>query len=580
MKRAILLTAAAGIIGAAVGVLVGFHLPPRRLALAPASDGSIPGILHVHSIRSDGRGTADEIAAAAARAGLKFVVFTDHGDGTRTPEPPVYRSGVLCLDAVEVSTSGGHYIALDMPAAPYPLGGEARDVVEDVHRLGGFGIAAHPDSPKIELRWREWTAPFDGMEIVNPDTSWRLLAQSSAWRPRLRLVDALFHYPVRPAETMASLLARSDTNMDRWQILATRRRVVGLAGIDAHAKLQPYNADAGDNRWSAPLPDYEASFRTLSTHVTPDRPLSGDATADAATIVRAIRAGHLYTAIDGLASPASLEFTATNERGTAHEGDELAAGGPVSLHVRTNAPPEFIVTVWRGARQVAGESHGPDVEVQAASAAREPDESGVFWVEIHRPGAAMSWIISNPIYVRPPADTRPVPPRPQAALATTSTAIFDGRTGSGWAVEHDTTSLAAFDVAPAAGGPELRVRYGLSNGVKAGQFAALVRAMPDGIGSHDRLTFTARAEKPMRLAVQLRAVESGGVAWRWQRSVYVDTAAREYTVYFDDLVPIGTAPTWQPDVARVRSIMFVVDVANTKPGSSARFWMAKAALQR
>ena len=40
---------------------------------------------------------------AAARAGLKFVVFTDHGDATRPPNPPTYRSGVLCLDGVEVS---------------------------------------------------------------------------------------------------------------------------------------------------------------------------------------------------------------------------------------------------------------------------------------------------------------------------------------------------------------------------------------------------------------------------------------------------------------------------------------------
>ena len=35
----------------------------------------------------------------AARAGLKFIVFTDHGDATRTPDPPAYRSGVLCIDA-------------------------------------------------------------------------------------------------------------------------------------------------------------------------------------------------------------------------------------------------------------------------------------------------------------------------------------------------------------------------------------------------------------------------------------------------------------------------------------------------
>ena len=74
-----------------------------------------------------------------------------------------------------------------MPASPYPLGGEPRDVIEDVHRLGGFGVAAHPDSPKPELQWREWTAPFDGIEIVNPDTSWRVHLREPQWQPKLRL---------------------------------------------------------------------------------------------------------------------------------------------------------------------------------------------------------------------------------------------------------------------------------------------------------------------------------------------------------------------------------------------------------
>src|SRR5580765_1605945 len=126
---------------AAVAVLVTVSLPQRRLALQGGADGTIPGILHVHTNRSDGRSSPDDIAAAAARAGLKFIVFTDHGAATRTPDPPTYRSGVLCLDGVEISTSGGHYVAIDFRASPYPLGGEPRDVVEDVRRLGGFGIA-------------------------------------------------------------------------------------------------------------------------------------------------------------------------------------------------------------------------------------------------------------------------------------------------------------------------------------------------------------------------------------------------------------------------------------------------------
>src|ERR1700738_5100550 len=172
MKR---LAVATAVLLAAFVIAVGVAIPPAHLRLAnPSPDGSVAGILHIHTNRSDGQSGPEAIAAAAAPAGLRFVVFTDHGDATRTPDPPEYRSGVLCLDGVEISTAGGHYIALDMPAAPYPLAGEPRDVVEDVRRLGGFGIAAHPDSPKAQLEWGGWTTTFDGIELLNPDTAWRL----------------------------------------------------------------------------------------------------------------------------------------------------------------------------------------------------------------------------------------------------------------------------------------------------------------------------------------------------------------------------------------------------------------------
>ena len=111
-----------------VAIFVWARLPPKRQILpATFADGTVPGVIHIHSARSDGRGTVEQIAHEAARAGLKFIIITDHGDATRTPDSPVYREGVLCLDGVEISTSGGHYLAIDMPASPYPLAGEARD---------------------------------------------------------------------------------------------------------------------------------------------------------------------------------------------------------------------------------------------------------------------------------------------------------------------------------------------------------------------------------------------------------------------------------------------------------------------
>ena len=241
MKKLVLVTVA---LGAAVAGWVVLTLPPRRAALDRIRDGTIPGIIHIHSTRSDGFSTPDAIAAAAARAGLAFIVFTDHGDATRTPDPPTYRSGVLCLDGVEISTSGGHYVAFDMPASPYPLAGEPRDVVKDVRRLGGFGVVAHPDSPKPQLRWTDWGVPMDGVELLNPDTSWRVLAQQPGWGGRARLLTALVDYPFRSPETIASLVQPSGA-VANWLAIAERRRVVAIAGVFAGDRVILLEGRAG-----------------------------------------------------------------------------------------------------------------------------------------------------------------------------------------------------------------------------------------------------------------------------------------------------------------------------------------------
>jgi hypothetical protein len=582
VKKLLMVTA---VLVAAVAVLIGVTLPPRRLALSPLADGTMAGAFHVHSNRSDGLSGPDEIATAASRAGLKFVVFTDHGDGTRRPDPPAYRSGVLCLDGVEISTNGGHYIALDLPASPYPLAGEARDVVEDVRRLGGFGIAAHPDSPKPQLRWREWTAPFDGMEVLNLDTGWRLWAAQAGrsagkWHARRHIAATLLDYPFRPPETIAGLIRSGDELPLQWAALAARRRVVTFGGVDAHARLD-LGGDPADSRFALPLPSYESSFRVLSIHVRPDSPLSGDAAADGAIVMRAIRAGHLYTAVDAVATPPSFELTATNDHGTVREGDELVAGGPVTLRVSSNAPPGFTTTVWSGADVLSPDRHEQDFTVEA------PAGPAVYSVEIRATGRrgalsaapSLPWIRSNAIYVRSADGGGRLPVR---APATVSEAVFDGRTATGWRAEHDPTSLSVVEAAPVLGGAELRFRYGLAGGVSPGRVAALAFDTPRGTAPNDRLTLTIRAEHPMRISVQLRVGDDQGEAAgeRWQRSLFVDTSNQERTIFFDDLMPVGETRTFRPAYPSIRTVLLVVDATNTRPGDSGRIWIRKAELQR
>ena len=76
------------------------------------------------------------------------------------------------------------------------------------------------------------------------------------------------------------------------------------------------------------LPSYEQVFRTFSIGL-PGLTLSGNAAADARAVIAAIRAGHVFTAIDAFAGPARLAFTARRHRASHAQAGDRVAGRPV-----------------------------------------------------------------------------------------------------------------------------------------------------------------------------------------------------------------------------------------------------------
>jgi len=554
VKRVLLTTAA---LAAAVVVLIIVSLPPRQQRLQPADDGAIAGVMHVHTNRSDGRSDPDTVAAAAARAGLRFVVFTDHGDGTREPDPPTYRSGVLCIDAVEISTDGGHYVAIGLPRAPYPLRGDPRDVVEDVARMGGFGIAAHPDSPKRDLQWGAWAAPFDGIELVNTDTSWRVHAGRSVFHSVPTLLSIVAAYPFRSPETLSRLLTANRTTIRRWLEAAQQRPIVAVAGADAHAQIGLWEFDPIDTNVALPLPGYETSFRSLTVHVRPTQPWTGTAATDFAALLGGLRAGHAYIAIDGLATPASLTFTARNEHGTAAAGDTLEPRGPLTLDITTNAPPAFAIRVWKDGEPFGPEYHEPHVQVAAES-------TGVFTVDVRGPDQddRAPWLISNPIYVRKAS------PRPSSEDAARwrppSTATL--KTIAGWRAETDPASRA--ETVSTAGGVQLD--FSLAPAPARMTHAGAVGVVAGAMKGCEGMTFTIRGERPMRVVAAIRTSFRNVAEEQWHRSVYVDQEPRHYAVSFGDLTPVSANHSPRPPVESMAEVMWVVDDTHAIPGASGR----------
>ena len=548
-RNALRLTAA---VLAAVFLWLLATLPPRPVVASGAVADAIrartvAGAFHVHSTRSDGSGDRDAIAAAAARAGLQFVVTTDHGDATRPPDPPAYLHGVLCVDAVEISTNGGHLIALDMPPSPYPLGGESAAVVEDVIRLGGMPVAAHPDSAKTELGWKDWEAPVAGLEWLNLDSAWRD-------EPRTRLARVAFDSLVRPGPALASLLDRPASTLARWDQIAATRTVVALAGNDAHGGLAR-RSEEGSRRGmpglvSTGLASYDTSFATFALRVVLDEPLTGDAAVDARRLFDAVRAGHLFTAIDAIATPAWVDFRASLGAVQRGMGDVLTFGEGAALTFRSTLPAGATAVLLRGGVKVAESATG-----ELLFSAPAP---GVYRVEV-RASRAVPWLVTNPIYLRSAGAPGMVAAPPVLAGSTVLELSDPGR------VEKDPASMADL-TSSAAGSRDLDFR--LRAGERVSQYVAIAVPLPAGLPKFDRVVFTGRSSAPMRISVQARFNIDGGA--RWAHSVYLSPDSRQVVVPVDRLLP-ADRPSPPPPFESASSLLFVVDLTNASPGGQGRF---------
>lgn len=554
---------------AAVILLILLTLPPATREAQGFIGGHVRrGAFHIHTSRSDGGGTREDVARAAAAAGLDFVIITDHGDGTAQPDPPEYINRVLVIDGVEVTTSAGHYATFGAQQSPYPLGGPPYAVVEDIARLGGFGAAAHPDSPKAGLRWRDWNVPVDGFEWINGDSAWR---DEGA----VTLARALVGYVFRPGPALAGLVEPPWRLLERLDGMSRTRRVVALAGADAHARL-PLTADEEpyESRWMLPAPSYRKSFGAFANLVATGEPISGIAAHDAAVLMRAIRAGRVSFAMTSLAQPSELHFTATalqaNDAGARIPAGSRIPAAPLAFDVRTSdvvkAGTSLVrLRLLRDGRVVRA-VEGP------ALSHRTADSRGVWRVVAtlaHRPG--VPWLLSNPIVVGGPAGAEPAAAGERAPAPAAAFDLSGGR----WDVERQPASSGTV----AAEGTGQRFTYQLAGGEPSGQYAAAVRATGSA-DAWDAVTLAARADGPTRLWVQLR-LSDGGTGQRWGRSVYLDAGTRTVTVPIQSFAPLEPrASASRPNVVQVRAVLVVVDTVNSAPGRAGWVAIERLSLER
>jgi hypothetical protein len=215
---------------------------------------ALVGVVHLHHAPShDTDAPFSDLVRAAEEVGLDFVVLTEHSDRSDDgPLPGAARAGLhrselghrlLVLVGAEFGTEDGHLVGLDIPRA-YANQDESgemlagRVLIDRIHADGGFALVPHPFT---HGGWKDWDAPFDGLEVQNNASDYR--RQYGPLYP-FRLLRFAFD----PSGTLANMLGRPERELERWEsLLQSGRRVVAFAGADAHQntsilgwQLDPY----------------------------------------------------------------------------------------------------------------------------------------------------------------------------------------------------------------------------------------------------------------------------------------------------------------------------------------------------
>jgi hypothetical protein len=200
---------------------------------------ALVGIVHVHHAPShDSRAPFEEVLKGAQSAGLDFLVLSDHVESdVDLPLPAAERAGLytdaegrelLVLVGAELGTEDGHLLTFAVDQAYASKDRPGREVIDRVHGGGGFAVIAHPFS---HGGWRDWEAPFDGMEVHNHATAMRrMLGPLLPFR--------LIQFAVDRDSVFARMLRRPTPELERWEaILEQGRPVVAFSGADAHQNV-------------------------------------------------------------------------------------------------------------------------------------------------------------------------------------------------------------------------------------------------------------------------------------------------------------------------------------------------------
>lgn len=539
---------------------------PLPLSGEPIDDGlaRASGVVHVHTTLSDGGGTPEDVIAAARASGLDFVVITDHNNLDALPYEG-YHEGELVLVGSELSTTAGHVLGLGLERDPvFRFSGDGLDGLLDIRDLGGFPVAAHPLSPREDLRWTDWdlSGPW-GLEVINGDSAWRSAGA--------RLLTTMALYQLSSRYALLRTLPAPEASLARWDELLQERDVPAIYGTDAHASLPITDS------WALAFPTYEALFTIARNHLLLDEPLSGEAERDRRAVVDAFARGRSYLGLDALAPADGFSFVVESPEGKRWTmGDSLVHAEGLRARAGGRLPRGTRLRLIRNGTLAADSVEALDVPVT---------EPGVYRVEAVIEGWAVPWILSNAIAIfdRETLEKRRLAAAWPSLPATVqpSEILDDFDDGTIFESGHDTESVMEEPWVDPDGGVEggalrLAFRLGEPSPEHPDVFVAFVSWEHRDLTGREGMTFWIRGDGVYRIWLQVRdanpASADDATEW-WFASVKTAPEWRQVSVPFSRLRSINPRTDGRLDLDAVRAIVFVMDKGAMTPGSRGTIWL-------
>ena len=544
--------------------LIGYRPPQLEPAVASAVGYAWRGAVHVHTaLSADATGSVEEIATAAARVGLDFVLLSEHTGalGTAGRASPGWYGPVLVLVGEEISTFDGHLLALGLPPHAYALGPQARQAVDDVRALGGASWVAHAGG---DAAWTAGLGGIVGVEVVSLSGALDRLSQGQR-------LQAALAYPVSPTAAVLRALGGRPPALDLWNertSLSTAslpRPLVAIGAVDAHGPVRGFG-----------VPSYDVVLGSLTTVVWMDEPpLPGEADrAVAGRLLRRLRNGRSAVELSAAGRAPGLSFVATGSDGRIALPGQTKIWSAVgwTLAARLGAPGDYRVELLRDGVRV-GSADGAGLEVEAPG-------PGTYRIEVYRTSGpvgggrqgATPWIISNPIYLWPAAAIAAAKVRPTPALPAPPTAQ-PLLPEPGWAAESDALSVSA--LAPMADALLWNVR--MPNEAAADVFSAVAWRPETARDWRHTLGLTAglSSEHEWRVDLRVWTAAAEGVQ-TWELVVASRPGATPLLSPWQHFRQIGAdgqmmrGERLDEELARVTGIAFVVTPRGMRPGSEAR----------